>query len=331
MQVPDFSSNSKKSQPLVSIIITSYNYGRYLADAVQSVLEQTYANIEIIIVDDGSTDNTKEIASLFSVKYVYQSNQGVSSAKNTGIRYAHGQFFICLDGDDKLFPTFVEKTLRQILEHSTTAFVYVGSVTFDEVRNAENIWMPRRMYTKYSLFAGWHGALGPIMIRKKAFESLTFGFDTELPVHEDMDLCFRFLTAGWKSDLVYEPLHWYRIHDGSLNPITKERKKVAGEFLDKKYKFRKNYRLLFELYKETLGKVESLLRAPFLYLTGVQKKIQIQLKARSYSNSILNKKALKTAEEINFTLDMLIEWHNNERLCEYYREKILTLENSLEI
>jgi glycosyltransferase involved in cell wall biosynthesis len=321
-------NTTSKEQPVVSVIITSYNYGRYLADAVRSVLNQTYPNIEIIIVDDGSTDNTKEIASLFPVKYIYQTNQGVSRAKNNGIRNSQGQFFMCLDGDDRLFPTYVEKTLRQILKHPTTAFIYTGSVVFEEASGTENIWMPRRMHLKYSLFAGWHGAMGPVMVRKKAYQSLTYGFDPALQVHEDMDLCFRLLTAGWKPDVVYEPIHWYRIHEGSLNPTTRERKRVAGEFMDKKFRFRKNYRKLFRVYKE-IGRVEFLIKSPVKYLKGVQKKIQVYIETKQYKDVVTREKALRIQQEINFTVDMMIEWHNNKSLQKYYEEKVVALEQNL--
>jgi glycosyltransferase involved in cell wall biosynthesis len=322
---------SFSGQPLVSVIITSYNYGRYLADAVNSVLNQTYPNIEIIVVDDGSTDNTKAVASLFSIKYIYQTNQGVSIAKNNGIGQSQGDFFICLDGDDKLFPRCIQETLRQIQKHPKTAFVYTGSVTYDETSNTENIWMPKRLYSKYSLFAGWHGAMGPVMVRKKAFQSLKYGFDPSFVVHEDMDLCFRLLDAGWKSDLVYEPLHWYRIHEGSLNPTTQERKRAAGAFMSTKFKFRNNYRNLFNIYKKTLGRLESLMQSPIIYLKGLQKKVQVQIETKQYRScpSIQLQKARKIQQEINFTVDMMVEVHNNKSLHKYYTDKIVDLENTL--
>jgi glycosyltransferase involved in cell wall biosynthesis len=334
-QAPNSHLNPSKKisngQPLVSIIITSYNYGRYLSDAIKSAISQTYSNIEIIVVDDGSTDNTKEVAELFSVKYIYQSNQGVSSAKNTGISQSQGDFLICLDGDDKLFPKYVEKTLDQILKHPSTAFVYTGSVTYDENSRTENIWMPKQLHTKYSLFAGWRGAMGPIMLRKKAYQSLQYGFDTALPVHEDMDLCFRLLNQGWKSDVVFEPIHWYRIHEGSLNPTTREKKRAAGDFMDRKFGFRKNYRRLYALYKKTIGRLESLMRSPIKYLIGLQKKVQVGIEVKQYRGMGLatKEKAQKIQQEINFTIDMKIEWHNNKSLQKYYASKIEFFEEML--
>jgi glycosyltransferase involved in cell wall biosynthesis len=87
--------------PLVSVIIPVYNGERYLAEAVQSVLAQTYAPVEIIVVDDGSTDGTADVAKHFApVQYVRQANSGVSAARNRGLELARGEFLAFLDADD---------------------------------------------------------------------------------------------------------------------------------------------------------------------------------------------------------------------------------------
>lgn len=89
---------------LVSVVITCYNHGQYLARAIESVLSQNHKETEIIVVDDGSTDDTKSVAQNYpNVKYVYQSNQGLSVARNTGIDYSSGAYLVFLDADDWLF------------------------------------------------------------------------------------------------------------------------------------------------------------------------------------------------------------------------------------
>jgi len=77
---------------LVSVVIPTYNYGHFVNEAVTSVLRQTYRNFEIIVVDDGSTDNTRDQLKIFDgqIKYIYQKNQGLSAARNTGIQSAEG-------------------------------------------------------------------------------------------------------------------------------------------------------------------------------------------------------------------------------------------------
>lgn len=87
-------------KPMVSIIIPCYNYGKYLGECLDSVMAQTQKNIEIVVVDDGSTDTTKEVALNYPVKYIYQENKGLSAARNTGIREARADYIMCLDADD---------------------------------------------------------------------------------------------------------------------------------------------------------------------------------------------------------------------------------------
>src|SRR5215212_469876 len=88
---------------LISVVIPSYNHGNYLARAIESVLSQTYKNTEIIVIDDGSVDNTKQVAGDFpGVIYIYQHNQGLSAARNTGIDNSRGKYMLFLDADDWL-------------------------------------------------------------------------------------------------------------------------------------------------------------------------------------------------------------------------------------
>lgn len=93
----------------ISVIITAYNYGRFLDDCIQSVLSQSLQPNEIIVVDDESTDNTKEIVAKYPVKYLWQKNKGLSGARNTGIREATSDYIMCLDADDMLRPDAIKE------------------------------------------------------------------------------------------------------------------------------------------------------------------------------------------------------------------------------
>src|SRR5687768_3146869 len=120
---------SIKNEELVSVIIPSYNHGNYLGRAVESVLAQTYKNTEIIVVDDGSVDNTKHVAQSFpGVKYVYQHNQGLSAARNTGIENSKGKYLLFLDADDWLSVDAIKKNHSIISINSNAAFVSGGHV-----------------------------------------------------------------------------------------------------------------------------------------------------------------------------------------------------------
>ncbi|OPY80117.1 MAG: putative glycosyltransferase EpsH [Syntrophorhabdus sp. PtaU1.Bin153] len=124
--------------PLVSIIIPTYNYGKYLARAIQSCLDQTHKHLEIIVIDDGSTDNTHEIARAFADKiiYVHQQNMGVSSARNHGLERARGDFISFLDADDYLTEDSVTTRLSILFEYPDIGTVF--SQTYSENIDGSN-------------------------------------------------------------------------------------------------------------------------------------------------------------------------------------------------
>lgn len=123
--------------PLVSIIIPTYNYGRYLAKAIRSCLEQTYGNLEIVIVDDGSTDDTREIVQGFDdrVVYVFQQNQGVSAARNSGLDRASGAFVAFLDADDYLMEDSVDVRAQVLMDHPEIGIVFTDTYSCDAEGN----------------------------------------------------------------------------------------------------------------------------------------------------------------------------------------------------
>ncbi|MPM46910.1 hypothetical protein SDC9_93617 [bioreactor metagenome] len=121
--------------PLVSIIVPSYNQGSYLEECLQSVLEQSYNNWECVIINDGSTDNTEEIALKWNnkdkrFKYIYQENIGVSAARNKAIENAKGTLILPLDGDDKIDHKYVEFGVKIFLDNPNVDLVYCNAEYF---------------------------------------------------------------------------------------------------------------------------------------------------------------------------------------------------------
>ncbi len=111
--------------PLVSVIVPVYNGERYLTKTIQSVLTQDYQPIEIIVVDDGSTDRTAEIVRAQpNIHYIYQNNRGVSAARNTGIAAAQGEFLAFLDADDMWVPQKLSVQVSYLTQHPDVGFVY---------------------------------------------------------------------------------------------------------------------------------------------------------------------------------------------------------------
>jgi hypothetical protein len=109
----------------VSVVITCYNYGRFLGRAIESALAQTFEHTEVIIIDDGSTDETAAVARRYpDARYVYQQNQGESAARNAGAAEATGKSIVFLDADDELTPYAVESSLERLRENPDCAFAY---------------------------------------------------------------------------------------------------------------------------------------------------------------------------------------------------------------
>jgi glycosyltransferase involved in cell wall biosynthesis len=124
MMHSDNDIKSPGNLPLVSVVIPCYNQGHFLEEAIQSAKNQTYSNIEIIIVNDGSTDNTSTmLKSLNGIKYVEQANLGLPNARNRGTTESNGKYVIFLDADDLLYPDAVEKNIYRLMQDPSLAFV----------------------------------------------------------------------------------------------------------------------------------------------------------------------------------------------------------------
>jgi glycosyltransferase involved in cell wall biosynthesis len=174
---------------LVSVIIPCYNHGHFLPEAIASVLAQSYGPIEIVVVDDGSTDNTRQVAGRYpEVKYVYKENAGLSAARNTGIEKSTGDFLVFLDADDWLYKDAVETNLQFFLKNPEFAFV---SGSYDRFLVAENIYQEE--IVSLTLDPYWHllhgnfiGAPAVAMYQRWVFEK--FRFDICLKACEDYDM-----------------------------------------------------------------------------------------------------------------------------------------------
>lgn len=112
---------------LISVIIPTYNYGKYIEEAIKSVLQQDYAPLEIVIVDDGSTDNTREIVNPYlgdNVRYFYQENKGNAAARNFGILQANGEYIAQLDADDLYLPHKLSRQMAYMKAHPECEIVF---------------------------------------------------------------------------------------------------------------------------------------------------------------------------------------------------------------
>ena len=205
-------------QPLISVIVPCYNHGEYLETAIESILLQSYKNHEIIVVDDGSTDNTKLVAKKYAeVKYVYQTNQGLSAARNKGIEKSTGKFLVFLDADDWLVPDALLTNLKHFEQDNEVAFV-AGAYEFFYMWNNEKsqIWQTNLIETPYchlleKNFIGMHAS---VLFQRWVFE--LFKYDTNLKSCEDYDLYLK-ITRKFKVSVHTELIAVYRIHSNNMS------------------------------------------------------------------------------------------------------------------
>ena len=194
---------------LVSIIIPTYNNAEYIREAITSVLNQTHKPVEIIVVDDGSTDETRKILEQFeTVKYVYQRHSGLAAALNTGVKHSRARFYSALGADDKLHPTYITRCLTEIVQEPRIGFVWTATQTFGD---STQLRTPRVFHHRYSILMGAGGQLGAALTSKETFEDVD-GYDPAMIGMEDWDFAIRAVKKGWRTKAVMEPLHYYRIH-----------------------------------------------------------------------------------------------------------------------
>jgi glycosyltransferase involved in cell wall biosynthesis len=128
---------------LVSIIIPCYNQAHFLPDSIGSILAQTYQNFEIIVIDDGSKDNTSEVALSYpKVRSIRQKNQGLAASRNNGIKESKGEYLVFLDADDRLLPNALEIGVKSLEEHPECGFVF-GSHSYIDKDGTPILSMPK--------------------------------------------------------------------------------------------------------------------------------------------------------------------------------------------
>lgn len=204
---------------LVSIVIPCYNQSHFLGDAIESVLMQTYPNLELIVVDDGSTDDTAAIAARYDiVKYVKQNNRGLASARNSGFKISNGDYIVFLDADDRLLPDGLQSGIDVLRANPTCALSYghVIPISVDGSRLAfpSQIAINENHYLEL-LKHNYIWTPGSVVYRRSALEAVG-AFDPSYGGSADYDLNLR-ITKLWPARCCDKPVLEYRRHDQSMS------------------------------------------------------------------------------------------------------------------
>lgn len=201
----------------VSVIVPCYNGARYLRETIDGVLAQTHPDVELVVADDGSTDDSIAIATSYGdrVRSVTQPNAGPSAARNLALRHATGEFVALLDADDRFHPTKLARQVARLREHSDAGAVYCGWRLVDGAGRAlpEHGWPAVEGDLLRRLVLGNLFHPVSVMVRRRLLDDVG-GFDVRCPVNEDWDLFLRLSLAGARWACVDEALCDYRIHPG---------------------------------------------------------------------------------------------------------------------
>lgn len=219
----------------VSVIIPVYGVEKYIAATLQSVLDQTYTNFDILIIDDASPDRSVEICRQFTdprIKIIHQANRGLAGARNTGIRHAQGEYLAFLDGDDLWLPQKLEKHIAHLENSPAVGVSFSRSAFIDEMGNPLGTYqMPKLkgITTPYLLGRNPVGNGSAVVIRRSVFEAIKFQDNLHNPVEdfyfdehfrrsEDMECWIRIsIKTHWQIEGISEALTLYRVNSSGLS------------------------------------------------------------------------------------------------------------------
>jgi glycosyltransferase involved in cell wall biosynthesis len=227
-------------QPLVSVVIPVFNGTKYIIPTVESVLHQTYNNYEIIIIDDGSTDQLKELLDPYlkkyspKIKYFYQNNQGLSAARNQGIKLSNGELIALLDADDLFYPDKLTEQVAIFQNNPQIGLVQSGWELIDEHDNflsQVKLW-EKSPHLDLKDWLLWQATLPSAMVFQKTWLEKIGGFNPQLRKMEDLDIALRFALAGGQATWLEKIAVAYRQHSHNLSKDRVGYTQILEELLD---------------------------------------------------------------------------------------------------
>jgi glycosyltransferase involved in cell wall biosynthesis len=294
--------------PRVSIVVPTYNHAQYIGQALNSVFEQTYKDFEVIVIDDGSTDNTRGAIQPFSnnLRYIYQKNSGRGAARQRGVEESHAEFIAFLDSDDIWFPRKLERQISYIQENGFSGLLHtkVIFITEDGISRRKN-----RAYDKMYRHANKSGFsyvsllyccplfMSSVVIPKGLILEAG-GFSSNFWVLEDLDFVLRLVKiSGIK--LLDEQLVWHRDH--TRNAATVMKRDVEQTYLS--------------IYKGQLSSLSNI----------VNEEEKAKAEKHIYNHLITYSYALKDRHTASIYLKELIRKQPGQLLCTRGFKNILKL------
>lgn len=227
--------------PLVTVLVPTHNRAHYLAVAIESVLLQTHAKFELIIVDDGSTDNTENVVDGYQdprIRYIYQQNSGRSAARNLGISLARGDYIAFLDDDDLFEPDKLQRQVQYMEAEPTIDLVASGATLIDANGVQRGVWEPWKAVPELEFVRCLlECPLQPscVICRRQTLDTMSEWFDPTLRLAEDKDLFLRLMLAGKRLRWMPALLTQYRIHDSNSQKDSVRYTEVNLAILNKLY------------------------------------------------------------------------------------------------
>lgn len=206
------------STPLISIIIPCYNHGRYLKTAIDSCLALAWDAVEIVVVDDGSTDNTREVAAAYpSVKYVYKQNGGLPAARNTGIENCTGEYVSFLDADDWYYPQSLATNLKLLIDNPEAAFISgCHNILWEDGTYFSHCYPINKDFYIHLLHTNFIGNPSTVVYRRDILDQFRFDTSPDIKGCEDYD---HYLRIARDHKVLHNPvkISVYRKHPNNMS------------------------------------------------------------------------------------------------------------------
>lgn len=244
-------------QPKVSVIIPAYNQADYLGAAIQSVLDQTYQQFELIVVNDASPDHTRMVVQQFQdsrlIYIEHPENRHLAVTRNTGIRAASGEVIAFLDADDLFHPDKLQAHVRFLAQHPTVGVTYNARFEFYGQQQIFGLWRPPVTVTLADLVLGFPFAPSDMVLRREWLEQVNLFDESYVAYSEDLDINCRLGLAGCTFAGIDRPLNYRRHYRERIIRNVQERMTAAVQTLEKIFSDQRCPQAVTGLYHQALG------------------------------------------------------------------------------